>query len=43
MGHATSSFTLDVYAHASERMLTDTADRMQGYYDGLGVNKPQKL
>ena len=37
MGHATSSFTLDVYAHASERMLTDTADRMQGYYDGLGV------
>lgn len=42
MGHATSSFTLDVYAHASERMLTDTADRMQGYYDGLGVRKPQK-
>ena len=42
MGHATSSFTLDVYAHASERMLTDTADRMQGYYNGLGVDKPKK-
>ena len=42
MGHATSSFTLDVYAHASERMLTDTADRMQGYYDGLGVDKSKK-
>lgn len=39
MGHATSSFTLDVYAHASERMMTDTADRMQGYYDSLGANR----
>ena len=39
MGHATSSFTLDVYAHASDRMLSDTADRMQGYYDGLGAKR----
>lgn len=39
MGHATSSFTLDVYAHASERMLSDTADRMQRYYDNLNTNQ----
>lgn len=42
MGHATSSFTLDVYAHASERMLTDTADRVQGYYSSLGVKRKTK-
>ena len=41
MGHATSSFTLDVYAHASDRMLTDTANRMQRYYDSLSGNKPE--
>ncbi len=42
MGHATSSFTLDVYIHASEWMLQDTADQMQGYYNGLGGDKPKK-
>lgn len=35
MGHATASFTLDVYAHTSETMMQDTANRMQHYYDGL--------
>jgi integrase len=28
LGHATASFTLDVYAHASEKMKQDSADRM---------------
>ncbi len=35
LGHATASFTLNVCAHTSERMMRDTAARMQGYYDGL--------
>ena len=35
LGHATASFTLNVYAHTSERMMADTAARMQGYYDNL--------
>jgi len=35
LGHATASFTLNVYAHTSEQMIRDTADRVQGYYDGL--------
>lgn len=35
LGHATASFTLNVYAHTTEKMMQDTADRMQSYYDGL--------
>lgn len=35
LGHATASFTLNVYAHTSEKMMQDTAARMQNYYDGL--------
>lgn len=35
LGHATASFTLNVYAHTSEKMMQDTAARMQSYYDGL--------
>ncbi len=35
LGHATASFTLNVYAHTSERMMADTASRVQGYYDSL--------
>lgn len=31
LGHATASFTLDVYGHASEKMKQDSADRMQRY------------
>lgn len=31
LGHATASFTLDVYAHASEKMKQDSADRMQRF------------
>ncbi len=35
MGHATAAFTLDKYAHTSEKMKQDTADRLQAYYDAL--------
>ncbi len=35
LGHATSSFTLDVYGHVSEKMKRDSADRMQKYYNKL--------
>lgn len=42
LGHATASFTLNVYAHTSEQMMKDTAARMQNYYDGLG-EKGQKI
>lgn len=35
LGHATASFTLNVYTHTSEQMMKDTAARVQGYYDGL--------
>lgn len=37
LGHATASFTLNVYAHTSEQMMKDTASRVQGYYDGLAA------
>lgn len=37
LGHATASFTLNVYAHTSEKMMKDTAARMQSYYDGLAA------
>ena len=35
LGHATASFTLNVYAHTSEAMMKDTAERVQSYYDNL--------
>lgn len=35
LGHATASFTLNVYAHTSEQMMKDTASRTQQYYDSL--------
>lgn len=35
LGHATAAFTMDVYAHASEKMIEDTAARVQGYYSNL--------
>jgi len=37
LGHATASFTLNVYAHTSDQMMKDTAARMQNYYDGLAM------
>lgn len=35
LGHATAAFTMDVYAHTTERMMEDTAARVQSYYDKL--------
>lgn len=35
MGHATASFTLNVYTHASNQMKKDTAARMDAYFEGL--------
>ena len=32
LGHATASFTLDVYGHVSEKMKKESAERMQKYY-----------
>lgn len=32
LGHATASFTLDVYGHVSEKMKQESANRMQNYY-----------
>lgn len=37
LGHATASFTLNVYAHTSDQMMKDTATRMQSYYDNLAI------
>lgn len=39
LGHATASFTLNVYAHTSEQMMKDTSVRMQSYYDNLTQKK----
>ena len=35
LGHATASFTADVYGHVSEKMRQDSAARMQSYYENL--------
>ena len=32
LGHATASFTLDVYGHVSEKMKKESADRMEQYF-----------
>lgn len=35
LGHATASFTLDVYGHVSQRMKQKSADRMEKYIQGI--------
>lgn len=35
LGHATASFTLDVYGHVSEKMKQESANRMQNYYQKI--------
>jgi integrase len=35
LGHATAAFTLDVYGHVSEKMKTDSAERMQQYIEKM--------
>lgn len=37
LGHATASFTLDVYGHVSEKMRRDSANRMQQYLIGNSI------
>lgn len=37
LGHATASFTLDVYGHVSDKMREESAARMQAYFSSLGV------
>lgn len=35
LGHATATFTLDVYGHVTDKMKKDSADRMEGFIQGL--------
>ena len=43
LGHATASFTLSTYAHATETMMKDTASRMNAFFTALDTeNKAQK-
>ena len=35
MGHFTAAFTLDKYAHVTETMRRDSANRMQAFYEAL--------
>lgn len=35
LGHATASFTLDVYGHVSEKMKRESADKMQQYIQSV--------
>ena len=39
LGHATASFTLDVYAHTSRKMMEENAAKVQGFYDNLKNQK----
>lgn len=41
LGHASSSFTLDVYGHLSESMKTASSERMENFIDLLTENKPK--
>ncbi len=35
LGHATATFTLDVYGHVTEKMKKDSAERMESFIKGL--------
>ncbi|MDL2220607.1 site-specific integrase [Eubacteriales bacterium OttesenSCG-928-N14] len=35
MGHHTAAFTLDMYGHVTEKMRTESAQRMQAYIDNI--------
>lgn len=37
LGHSSAAFTLDRYAHFTEQMSRDSADRMERFIDALGV------
>lgn len=36
LGHHTAAFTLDTYAHVTERMKQDSADRMDRFIASVG-------
>ncbi len=36
LGHASVAFTLDTYAHATDRLKQEAADRMQRYFESIG-------
>ena len=42
LGHATASFTLDVYGHVSEKMRKDSSERMQNLIDKLKPDAPKE-
>lgn len=35
LGHATASFTLDVYGHITQKMKNDSAERMQQFFNAI--------
>ena len=35
LGHATASFTLDVYGHVTDQMRRESAQRMEQYIEGV--------
>lgn len=37
LGHATASFTLDVYGHVTQKMQKDSAERMQQFWSAIRV------
>lgn len=37
LGHATAAFTLDVYGHVSEKMRSESAERMQKYIEEVAL------
>ncbi|MCI9481862.1 MAG: hypothetical protein HFF88_05775 [Oscillibacter sp.] len=37
LGHATAAFTLKVYAHVTEQMKRDSADRMEQFMQSISA------
>lgn len=37
LGHATAAFTLDVYAHVTEQMKRDSAQRMEQFIQSVSA------
>ena len=37
LGHATASFTLNVYGHVSKKMKQESAARMQSYFEKINA------
>ena len=35
MGHSTTAFTMDKYAHVTETMMRDSAEKMQRFIESL--------